>query len=492
MLVVKVIRPSSSACSASVSLPRATARRSSARGADGRGRACSSLISTPTTSKPLRANTSAMPAPMVPRPITPMRVNSRCSAVSTGLWEVLVMGRIHPTGQRLGRCGNRHAVLPGVPWTTRTPWTRRSPSTTRTPCRRAHWHRLDGRAHPVRRLPARLPAARGPARAVLRPRPGRRPDRARHLRPLDRVLRRPGREEAAQPLPARVSRCCRSAPPAATWPAGSARTGTSPSPARSTRSAAAASPEAARRDGRAAGLPQRRVHLQRPGDLHGVRDGRRRRLPGARHQGGRGDRRLHERRAARGVLRAHGRGERRPQGVHRGLLPEGHVRPARRRAGDAGVPARRDRRLVRDHDAADPGAQRLRRRDRRRDCAWSPSTSAPTCRCTSPRSTPTSRCATCRRTPPSTLRRARGSPASTGCATSTPATCTTPTGSTTYCPGCGEAVVVRDWYVIRALPPRRHGRCTPVRHGAPRRVRRAGRRPGAGAACRSSSCRSGR
>ena len=57
----------------------------------------------------------------------------------------------------------------------------------------------------------------------------------------------------------------------------------------------------------------------------------------------------------------------------------------------------RDRRLVRDHDAAHPRPERLRRRARRDDRAGSPSTSAPTCRCTSPRSTPTSRCATSRR-----------------------------------------------------------------------------------------------
>ena len=38
-------------------------------------------------------------------------------------------------------------------------------------------------------------------------------DRAHHVRPLERLLRRPDREEAAQPLPARAARCCRSAPP---------------------------------------------------------------------------------------------------------------------------------------------------------------------------------------------------------------------------------------------------------------------------------------
>ena len=81
----------------------------------------------------------------------------------------------------------------------------------------------------MRRVPARVQAARGPAGPVFRPRPPRRSDRAHQLWPVQRVLRRPRREEAAQPFPARVRRCCRSVLPAATSPASSVRTGTSPS-----------------------------------------------------------------------------------------------------------------------------------------------------------------------------------------------------------------------------------------------------------------------
>ena len=44
-------------------------------------------------------------------------------------------------------------------------------------------------------------------------------------------------------------------------------------------------------------LQERGLHLQRPGDLRGVRDGRRRRLSCARHQDRGGDRRLHARRS---------------------------------------------------------------------------------------------------------------------------------------------------------------------------------------------------
>ena len=52
----------------------------------------SSLISTPITLKPLRAKTSAMPAPIVPRPTTPIVENVR--GVASG--EVLVMAGIIP------------------------------------------------------------------------------------------------------------------------------------------------------------------------------------------------------------------------------------------------------------------------------------------------------------------------------------------------------------------------------------------------------------
>ena len=110
MLVVKVIRPISSACSASVSLPRATARPVECSRCWRPRSTASSVISTPVTSKPLRAKTSAMPAPIVPSPITPIRVNSRCCGASSVL---LVMGRIIPraygeTGPA-GGCGKGHA-----------------------------------------------------------------------------------------------------------------------------------------------------------------------------------------------------------------------------------------------------------------------------------------------------------------------------------------------------------------------------------------------
>jgi pyruvate formate lyase activating enzyme len=38
------------------------------------------------------------------------------------------------------------------------------------------------------------------------------------------------------------------------------------------------------------------------------------------------------------------------------------------------------------------------------------------------------------------------------------------TGGTTYCPGCGAAVVVRDWYHLDAYRLDEHGHCRSCGH----------------------------
>ena len=93
----------------------------------------------------------------------------------------------------------------------------------------------------------------------------------------------------------------------------------------------AASPETIADAAERARLRERRVHLQRPGHLPRVRDRRRRRLPrrGIKTVAVTAGYICPEPR--RGVLRAHGRGERRPQGLHRGLLPPHLRRPPRSR-----------------------------------------------------------------------------------------------------------------------------------------------------------------
>ena len=70
------------------------------------------------------------------------------------------------------------------------------------------------------------------------------------------LLRRPDREEAAQPLLPRHAACCRSAPPAATSAASSARTGTSRSRARWTACSTRRRPSAIAAAARASWLPR--------------------------------------------------------------------------------------------------------------------------------------------------------------------------------------------------------------------------------------------
>ena len=122
--VVKVIRPSSSACSRLgqlLALHRAAGGvlEVLAAAVDGRRR----LTSTPTTAKPLRAKTSAMPAPMVPRPITPMVVNSRVSCVAS--WHACSHGaRARGCGNSLTRQAGRTTTTssPGRTCPARPPW----------------------------------------------------------------------------------------------------------------------------------------------------------------------------------------------------------------------------------------------------------------------------------------------------------------------------------------------------------------------------------
>ena len=157
---------------------------------------------------------------------------------------------------------------------------------------------------------------------------GRRRDRAHHVWPLVRVLRRPDREEAAQPLPARLAgavvrhrrlqpgcRFCQN------WDISKRR--------EIDTLADAAAPGAARR-GRRERLGCRVVAFTYNDPVifmeyaMDVADACR----AARDQDGRGDRRIHEPRAARGVLPAHRRREHRPEGVHREVLREGARSPA--------------------------------------------------------------------------------------------------------------------------------------------------------------------
>ena len=117
-----------------------------------------------------------------------------------------------------------------------------------------------------------------------------------------------------------------------------------------------ASPERIARGGEETRLPQRGVHLQRPDDLPRVRDRRGEGVPRDRRSNGRGHRRLHLRETARGLLPAHRRGQRGPEGLHREVLPGDHRRSSPAGARHARLPEEADERLARDHQPRHPGA----------------------------------------------------------------------------------------------------------------------------------------
>ena len=147
---------------------------------------------------------------------------------------------------------------------------------------------LAGWAHPVRRLSARLQARPWPARPLLRPPERRRPYGADDRRLVVGLLRRPDRKEAAQSLPAGVGG-------AVVRHGGlQPRLRLLPEPRdlqepRSRYQRAARFAGGDRPRGERARLRFGRLHLQRPRHLLRIRDRRRRSLPGARDQDGRGD-----------------------------------------------------------------------------------------------------------------------------------------------------------------------------------------------------------
>ena len=157
---------------------------------------------------------------------------------------------------------------------------------------RAPLARAGRRTHPVRRVPAVLQAARGPARPLLRARaPGRRAG-ADHLRALVRLLHRPDREEAAEPFPARnagvLVRHSRLQPDLQVLPELRHQQGARDRSAERGRDASDD-----RRCGAATRLPLGRVHLQRSGDLPGIRGRHRACVPRGWAEDGGSDRRLH-------------------------------------------------------------------------------------------------------------------------------------------------------------------------------------------------------
>ena len=216
------------------------------------------------------------------------------------------------------------------------------------------------RTRPVRPVSARLRAARRPARRLLRAPESRRRDGAHHLRPLVRLLHRPDREEAAEPLLPRLERALvrhrRLQPGLQVLPElGHQQVeghGPADGPGEPGR-------HRARRRGRR--LQERRLHLQRSGDLRRVRPRHGGRLPRARHPDRGRHRGLHpprSRGASSTPRSTPPTSTSRPSPI---LLLQARQRAPRARARYAPLHPARDEHLAGDHDPADPRQERLGR-----------------------------------------------------------------------------------------------------------------------------------
>ena len=116
----------------------------------------------------------------------------------------------------------------------------------------------------------------------------------------------------------------------------------------------------------------------------------------ARRALGAGHRRLRHRRGAPRAVRRHRRRQRRPQGVHRGLLPQGHLRHLEPVLETLKWIKRETKVWLEITNLMIPGLNDDESRDQKARRVGRHRARRPTCRCTSPPSTPTSRCATSR------------------------------------------------------------------------------------------------
>ena len=139
----------------------------------------------------------------------------------------------------------------------------------------------------------------------------------------------------------------------------------------------------------------------------------------------------------------------------------------------------RDRRLARDHDAADPGQERLRRRADGAVRAGSRRELGPDVPLHFTAFHPDYKMTDVAADAAGDAAGARAASRSPrGCTTSTPATSTTARAAPRFCPGCGAPLIERDGYEIRALRPDARGRVPALRHRAARALRHGRRAAG--------------
>ena len=208
---------------------------------------------------------------------------------------------------------------------------------------------------------------------------------------------------------------------------------------------------------RAAGLPKRRLHLQRAGDLPRVRRRHRDRLPGAR------DRAVAVTNGylcpgPRAELYAHLDAANIDLKAFDETSNEDLPGAARAGARDARVRAPRNPLLARDHDPGDPRPQRL---EREIDALtrWVAGTSGADVPLHFSAFHPGLSMSDRPPTPVATLTRARSNRPGERGAPCLAGNVQDPEGGTTYCHACGEPLIVRDGYAIEAWRLDASGRC---------------------------------
>ena len=152
-----------------------------------------------------------------------------------------------------------------------------------------------------------------------------------------------------------------SARPAATWAASFARTGPARGAATSRPPAKQAQPQAIAATAKRLGMPERGLHLQRSDHLGRICHRHRASLPRVGRQDRGGHVGLHHGRRPAGLLRVDGRGQRRSEGVHRGVLSRLLRRPFAAGARHAPLAGPRKHGLAGDHQPDYSRGQRFAR-----------------------------------------------------------------------------------------------------------------------------------
>ena len=233
-------------------------------------------------------------------------------------------------------------------------------------------------------------------------------------------------------------------------------------------------------------MRQRRLHLQRPGHLHGIRARRRGRLSRAGREECRRHRRLHLRRAAQALVRGHGRGECRSQGFTERFYAKrcaGSLEPVldtlKYLVHETDVWTEITTLLIPGENDFDEELDALTQwvaRELRADVPLHFTAFHPDYRMleTEP-------------TPPPTLQKARAIAIRNGLHHVYVGNVHDPARQATLCPTCGARAIARDGYTIKSLRARRLGRVRKLRDQDGGRVRRRSPARGARGGCPSTS-----